>query len=221
MPRSLQRTLLIVGVVACVLDFVVPYSVATAVPNYSHRTQFMSEIAAVSSGFALIMGAWWVLYGAALVGFAAALHRAMPRRDWPTALSTTALAIAGLGLGVGGGLFPCDPGCAGLSPSAQIHTLSALGGSLGLVLSPFLVWLALRSLSGWEGSATAAWVGGIVGIGCFAVFVTTSGPGADADSARGTWQRIFLAVYYVWLTSLALRCLRHIGESEALPAEPG
>lgn len=180
------------------LDFVVTYAVSVHHEGYRHVSQFMSELGVPGTPFATVTSAWWVFYGCALVAASFALALELGRRP-VTFPPTWALGLVGLLLGVGTGVFPCDPGCVAVSRAGQLHEVLGLAGSVVLLLAPLssvrllgprVSALLLLVLAGLFGAQIAAGVG-----------VETFAP------LKGAIQRVFLAWGYVWVASVLMVAL--------------
>lgn len=102
-------------------------------PEYSHLTQYISELGERGSSTEFIMRyAGFVPTGLMHVAFAAFLYAAF-KGSRLAAFAATLLAINGLARVIAG-MFPCEPGCAGTgSISQRLHSLSAGAGFLALV----------------------------------------------------------------------------------------
>lgn len=200
--------MLAVGAATLALDFVVVYGVALASPSYSHTAQYMSELAVPGEPYAALLSAWWVLYGLLLVGFAVGLRGAFGRVEIAAGAMPFLVALTGAGLGVGGGLYPCDAGCAGITPSGKAHTLAGVVGSLALVAAPLALGFATRRHPVARALSLQAWAFGAAGLAIFALSLASGAPDSALAPYRGLWQRVFLAFYYAWLTLLATQLVR-------------
>ena len=90
-------------------------------PDYSHRRQFISELAVAGAPFAGVMTSAFLLLGLLSLAFALGLHRGISRgRGSP--LGPALIALFGAG-SIGSGIFCCDPGCGGHSWANALHTL--------------------------------------------------------------------------------------------------
>lgn len=102
-------------------------------PEFNPITHYISELGERGSSTELLMryaafGSTGLLY----IGFAAALQATL-WDEWRSALAAALLALDGLGR-IGAGVFPCDPGCQGISSSQELHRLFAtLGFSSGIL----------------------------------------------------------------------------------------
>jgi len=131
MPRSQpdKATSLVAtcGIIGPILFTVVLAILGLFRHGYSHVSQLMSELGEVGAPNALVMNtAGLTLLGLLMVAFAFGLHRGISEgkgsKVGPAliAASGTALAMTGI--------FPCDPGCVGVTPTGRIHSIAATIG---------------------------------------------------------------------------------------------
>src|SRR5262249_55364137 len=138
------RWLTACGVVVPVLDVVITAWLGALDPGYSHARQYISELGEAGRPYAAVFNAWCLAYGLLFAGFAVALGRALGSRSVLIALPVVAAAS------IVGGVFPCDPGCAGRSPSARVHFLTGYVSLAAILLTPFLSWFAMRGNPAWR-----------------------------------------------------------------------
>src|SRR5262245_61030749 len=138
------RWLAACGVVVPVLDMVITAWLGALDPGYSHARQYISELGEDGRPYAAVFNAWCLAYGVLLAGFAVALGRGLGSGSVFIALLAVAAAS------IAGGVFPCDPGCAGRSPSARVHFLTGYVGLAAILLTPLLAWFAMRANPAWR-----------------------------------------------------------------------
>lgn len=161
MTSKLALTTGMLGSLAVVLLTVIG---AANFPNYSHASQFISELGADGAPHArLINFGGFLPAGIFIIAFAFFAWRSLPRSGGTT-FGMFGLALFALGYLVAV-VFPCEPGCRPAAPtlSQGIHNLFGLAGYLFAPLSLFLLgWQARRwprathlSVLGFVGSALA------------------------------------------------------------------
>ncbi len=118
-------------------------------PNYSHTSQFISELGATGAPHANAVNFGGFLpAGLLFVAFCWFAWRALPRAG---ASSAGLLGLAFFGIGyVAAAFFPCEPGCRTDNPSlAQaLHNLLGLAGYFGAPVSLLLLGGAARRWAG-------------------------------------------------------------------------
>ena len=194
------------GVVLSVLDMVITAWLGALDPGYSHARQYISELGEYGRPYAAAFNAWCFAYGLLLAGFAVAVGRGLGSRSVFIALLTVAVAS------IAGGVFPCDPGCAGRSPSARVHFLTGYVSLAAILLTPFLAWFAMRGNPAWRGYRAFTLASGsllVAAIGWLAA-CHYSGRGP-----AGVAQRLVLGVQYAWMVVVAVRLWRLEGRRSA------
>lgn len=115
-------------------------------PNYSHASQFISELGASGAPNARIVNlAGFLPAGILLSAFAFFAWRSLPRAT-ATTFGMLGLALFALGY-LAAVIFPCEPGCRPAQPSLSqaLHNLFGLAGYLTAPLSLFLLgWKARK-----------------------------------------------------------------------------
>jgi hypothetical membrane protein len=186
-----------------VLDMVITAWLGALDPGYSHARQYISELGEDGRPYAAVFNAWCLAYGVLLAGFAVALGRGLGSRSVFIALLTVAATS------IAGGVFPCDPGCAGRSPSARVHFLTGYVSLAAILLTPFLAWFAMSGNPVWRGHRAFTLASGgllVAAMGWLAAcHYSSRGP-------TGVAQRLVLGVQYAWMVVLAVRLWRLEGQ---------
>ena len=121
-----------------------------------------------------------------------------------------------------GGVFSCDPGCPAVmhTPQGWLHTVSGLTFFATTVIVPLIAWTTFRRQPNWRPLARFSLA---MGIALIALFV--AGPTLFGQEQIGQWQRLTLAVTFVWAVVVGYRLfvtLRAAGVGRtALETDPG
>lgn len=186
----------------------------TLVDGYSHRTRFVSELAARGSDARPLMTAGFLVYGAGLVVLAWCL-----RRRWVAATALAVLVgLSGLGTFVAG-VGSCDAGCptdGARSFSQQVHDAASV--------PTFLLWAAVAILAAWRyrgtryGTVSAV----LAAVQLAAIPVLGAMSQADGNPPDGLVQRIDLVAAGLWVavTALAVRSHDEPARRRAQPVAP-
>ena len=169
-------------------------------PEYSHFTQYISELGERGSSTELTMRyLGFVPTGLMHIGFAAFLYAAF-RGSRLAAIAAALLAINGLAR-IGAGLFPCEPGCAGpkLLLSQQLHSLSAGIGFFALIGASVLWGIVLRRYPGPRGLSPYSVATGILGL-VFLMLMVWSDP---QRAGTGLYERLSSGVLNLWVLVFA------------------
>jgi hypothetical protein len=194
------RLLAACGAVAPVLDVLITGWLGFLDPGYSHAQQYISELGEDGRPSAAAFNAWCVAYGGLFAGFAVALGRELDSRPLLTALLVIAVSS------VAGGVFPCDPGCAGQSPAARMHVAAGYLGLSGMILAPFLAWFGMKKRPAWRGYRAFTLATGCLLVAGTGWLATGHYVGhRQAGWSVGAAQRLVLGVQYVWMLVLTVR----------------
>lgn len=179
--------------------------------GYDQLNQFGSELGTGPN--AIIMNTNFVVTGLLTVAFATGLFKNIKGGRW-ILIGSILLGLFGAGEAVGG-FFPCDPGCpiAAQSPSQLAHNADAVIAFVAIALAPLLVSLGLKRDHRWQGYRSYSLATGIIAIVLFLVFSAAS---IGYLGFVGLFQRLFLAVPFLWIEVVALRLLRIIGHDRSL-----
>jgi hypothetical membrane protein len=174
-------------------------------PEYSHFTQYISELGERGSSTEFIMRyAGFLPTGLMHMAFAAFLYVAF-RGGRLAVIAATLLAINGLAR-IGAGLFPCEPGCVGpkLLLSQQLHSLSAGIGFFALIGASVMWGIFLRRYRSLRGLSLYSVGCGTVGM----VFLLLMVWSAELRAGTGLYERLSSGVLSLWVLVFAARLWR-------------
>ena len=174
-------------------------------PEYSHFTQYISELGERGSSTEFIMRyAGFLPTGLMHMAFAAFLYVAF-KGGRLAAIAATLLAINGLAR-IGAGLFPCEPGCVGpaLSLSQQLHSLSARIGFFALIGAAVTWGIFLRRYRRLRGLSLYSVGSGTVGL----VFLLLMAWSAELRAGTGLYESLSSGVLSLWVLVFAARLWR-------------
>jgi len=174
-------------------------------PEYSHFTQYISELGERGSSTEFIMRyAGFLPTGLMHMAFAAFLYVAF-KGGRLAAIAATLLAIDGLAR-IGAGMFPCEPGCVGseLSLSQQLHSLSARIGFFALIGAAVTWGIFLRRYRRLRGLSLYSVASGTVGL----VFLLLMAWSAELRAGTGLYESLSSGVLSLWVLVFAARLWR-------------
>ncbi len=174
-------------------------------PEYSHFTQYISELGERGSSTEFIMRyAGFVPTGLMHMAFAAFLYVAF-RGSRLAVVAATLLAINGLAR-ISAGLFPCEPGCAGprLLLSQQLHSLSAGMGFFALIGASIMWGIYMRRTRSLRWLSLCSVGCGTVGLGFLLLMVWS----AESRAATGLYERLSSGVLSLWVLLFAAKLWR-------------
>ena len=176
-------------------------------PGFSHVTQYISELAERGSSTETLMryaafeftGFLYLCFGLALMGEF--------RNGRFSRLAACLIAIDGLGR-IGAGVFPCDPGCEGLSLSQNLHHFFATAG-FGSGILATIVWGIIFRIRDWPKMFTGYSVGSGISALTFLLLMTWS---QNPMKTPGLFEHLATLVLSLWLLVFAAFLFRNGGE---------
>ena len=202
-----MRALAWCGVLAPTLRLGLILLLGSLDPSYSQLRDYISELGARGAPSALVMN----VIGTSLVGillciFSLGLYQAKEPSVLKTA-GTAFLALSGLAF-ILVGVFPCDPGCSLVDPSAsmRIHMMAGTVAMVSQAIAPMLFGLRLVSGTSDRRHAATSLACGAIAVG--AVIVLLLGQGASL-AYPGLFQKVFQAAADLWVLISAVHLLRN------------
>jgi len=200
---SLRRLGILCGILGPLLWLSLIGMAGAMRPEFNHITHYISELGERGSSTEVMMRyAAFGFTGVLYLCFASALLATF-RFGWYSTLAAGLIALDGLGR-IGAGVFACDPGCAGLSSSQELHRLFATIGFLSGILAAITWGITLRR-HGWPKSLT--WYS--VGTGVLAlIFLLLMSWSRNPVHAPGLFEHLASGVLSLWLLVFAARLIR-------------
>jgi hypothetical membrane protein len=178
-------------------------------PGFSHVTQYISELGEQGSPTETLMRyAAFEFTGFLYLCFALIL-RVDVRNSRFSRLAACLIALAGLGR-IGAGVFPCDPGCAGLSLSQNLpHFFATVGFGSGILAT--IVGGVIFRIHGWPKVFTGYSVGtGISALTFFLLLMTWS---QNPMKTPGLFEHLATLILSLWLLVFAACLFRNSSEA--------
>lgn len=157
----LRRLALIAGILGPLAVLLLTVLGGAGFPNYSHASQFISELGALGAPNARIINlAGFLPAGLLISAFTFFAWRSLPRSR-ATSLGMLGLALFAVGY-VAAAFIPCEPGCRPAQPSMTqaLHNVLGLSGYVTAPLSLFALGWEARS---WPKGANVSVLGFIAG----------------------------------------------------------
>jgi hypothetical membrane protein len=200
-----MRLLALGGVAGPILFSVVVVISAALRADYSHVANFISELGATGAPHADLMNyAGFVPGGLMLAAFGVSLAKALPRGR-AAILAAVLVTLFGAGVAASG-IASCDPGCpqAGGSVENLIHNGVAPIAFLCLIAGAGILGIHFRSHPAWRPLSAYSLVSSAVAL-CLLVALASS---LDTRELTGLWQRLLLAVLFLWCAMIGVRAYR-------------
>lgn len=207
-----MRLTILGGVAAPVVFFSVVAVSAALRTDYSHVADFISELGATGTPYADLMNyAGFLPGGLMLAAFGVALVQVLPRGR-ATTLAALLVALSGAGVAASG-VYSCDPGCPQNGGTVENRIHNAIGPFTFLCLSigPGILGLRFRHDLVWRGLWVYSLLTAILGL-CLLAALAGS---LDTRALTGLWQRLLLAVLFLWCAVVSTRAFLKLSMPES------
>jgi hypothetical membrane protein len=197
MNKNGSRFIALGGVVGPLLFTLITVICAALRPDYSHISQFISELGATGSPNADLMNfAGFMASGLmiALLGFS--LISNLPKKFLPLTGSVL-ITVFGIGViivGIFSNDFPEAPEDAG-SLSNRIHNQVSLLMFLCVIIGIFMLGISFRKLPSWRRLWLYSVLSALVSFGLLVALINST----QTFTYTGTWQRLFLLSIFLWM----------------------
>ena len=174
-------------------------------PEYSHFSQYISELGERGSSTEMIMRyAAFVPTGLMHIAFAAFLFFAFKKN--PIAkLAAMLIAVNGIAR-IGAGMFPCEVGCAlpRLLLSQKLHSLSAGVGFFALIGASLLWGIVFRRYQNFRDLSVYSFVSGCLAL----LFLALMSWSTELRVGTGLYERLSTGLLSMWMLVFAVRLWR-------------
>jgi hypothetical membrane protein len=174
-------------------------------PQYSHLTQYISELGERGSSTEFIIRyAGFVPTGLMHLAFAAFLYVAF-KGSRLASIAAILLAINGVAR-IGAGIFPCEAGCAGprILLSQKLHSLFSGVGFFALIGSSILWGILLKRYRRLSHLSVYSIASGISGFISLLLMLWN----AELKTGTGLYERLSTGVLSLWVFVFAVRLWR-------------
>ena len=128
------KILALCGIIFVVFDVIMYNILAALRPGYNRLTDAISLLGAEGTSNADYASATFIMSGILTIFFAIGLHQVFDEEN-RNKKSLIFIILFGLFDSIGSGIFPCDAGCAGETPTGQMHMLVSLVGLISMCLA--------------------------------------------------------------------------------------
>ena len=210
MSEKYVKIAAIIGIIACVGDFLFLFVFASYEPGYNHLKDTMSSLGASASPVSTEISVWWIIMGFLFIFFGIGFRFAFSRKNRYALIASFLIITYGMGEGIGSGVFKADRLAEGLSTSAIIHDIVGGIGVVTILLLPLIMLKVIPKnlISGFHKMSVIIF---IIGIVTLMLFMFRFIPSANEFIAtyKGLWQRLFVFNNYFYLITIAVIILTH------------
>ena len=131
---SFYTPILLIGLIALVGDFIVPYILGRRYPNYDNFKHVISELGTKQSPVRKHLSCWLVIFGTLVVIFGIGQKLQFANQTWLHNLYLWGIIIFGIGAGVIAGLFPEDASGEEETVAGKVHGIFSGLGFIFLII---------------------------------------------------------------------------------------
>jgi hypothetical membrane protein len=179
---------LLVGLIATLGDFVVPYLLGKRYPNYSNFKDTISTLGTNKSPVKKYLSYSLITTGSLLLIFSVGHIFIFSTYSWQYILYVLGIAVFGIG-SILAGIFPEDIRGSGETTSGKIHGISSGLGFICLIFSPLWMFLILDN----NGLRIFNILFFTLGLLSFIAFMVSY----KRDGLTGLWQRVNMVTLYL------------------------
>jgi len=202
-----MRLLALGGVAGPMLFSAVVVAAGAARGNYSHISNFISELGATGTPNAGLMNyAGFLPTGLMLAAFGMGLAKVLPTRR-VTNLAAVLVMLFGAGVAASG-IASCDPGCpqTGGSVENAVHNGIAPIAFLCLIAGAGVLGVQFRSSRDWRSLSVYSFISSVIALCCLVALARS----LDSRELTGLWQRLLLVVLFLWCAVVGMRAYRSL-----------
>ncbi len=169
-------------------------------PDYSHSMQLMSELGEVGAPNAVFMNLATAILGISILTFALGLYNIA--RGTSGKIGSIITLVGGICM-IGGGIFPCDPGCEPVSFIGNLHETLSLIGFSAVIFAPLAISQEFTHSELWRRYRMYSLMTGVLTALLVPVFLSETLP-----LWNGAIQRLMLGILLLWMEVISIKLLR-------------
>jgi hypothetical membrane protein len=208
-----RRILVFAGAAACftgcIGDFLSLFLLGPEYPGYSQVYDTMSSLGSSKSPVSDIISVWWIILGILMILFALGFRSAFTPGGKYVKVVFWLIILYGLGEGLGSGLFKADRVSGSYATSFIVHDILGGAGVIALLILPLFATRIEPTFSS-QGFKRFSHFTLVLG-SLFLILFSFRFVGNENDILvryKGLWQRLFVLVYYIYLTTVTFKMIR-------------
>lgn len=208
MSPAAKKPLIIItavsGIAGCVIDLGGTFILGNRIDGYRQIKDTMSQMGIVSSPVAKQIAICWIAMGILICLFALGIWIAYSKKGKMAGLASLLVILYGIGEGMVSGIFPADK-------AGEVHTWTgivhnAIGG-IGVTAIMIFPLIVRRIIPELGRITTVVFYVGTAGVILFGIGRLASAPDNFLAVYKGSWQRLYVMVYYVYITIIAIKMM--------------
>ena len=197
----------IAGILGCLIDLWATFFLGNRIDGYSQFKGTMSQMGISSSPVAKEVAICWIAMGILIIIFALGFRFAYQDKKETMVIISWLLILYGFGEGLVSGIFPADKAGESHTWIGIVHNLIGGVGVTAIMLLPLYM---LKVLPDFKWFSIVIFSIGLIGVILFGIGRLVTAPDNFLSVYKGTWQRLYVINYYVYIIIIALNMLSRV-----------
>jgi hypothetical protein len=192
------------GILGCLVDLGATYFLGNRIDGYNQFKGTMSQIGISSSPVAKEVAICWIAMGILIIIFALGIRFAHEDKKETVIIISWLLILYGFGEGLVSGIFPADKAGESHTWIGIVHNLIGGVGVTAIMLFPLYM---IKVIPDFKWISIIIFSIGLIGIILFGIGRLVTAPDNFLSVYKGSWQRLYVINYYVYIIIIALNML--------------
>ncbi len=197
----------IAGILGCLIDLWATFFLGNRIDGYSQFKGTMSQMGISSSPVAKEVAICWIAMGILIIIFALGFRVAYQDKKETVVIISWLLILYGFGEGLVSGIFPADKAGESHTWIGIVHNLIGGVGVTAIMLFPLYM---LKVLPDFKWFSIIIFSIGLIGVILFGIGRLVTAPDNFLSVYKGSWQRLYVINYYVYIIIIALNMLSRV-----------
>jgi hypothetical protein len=202
----------IAGILGCLIDLGATFFLGNRIDGYSQFKGTMSQMGISSSPVAKEVAICWIAMGILIIIFALGIRFAYQDKKETVVIISWLLILYGFGEGLVSGIFPADKAGESHTWIGIVHNLIGGVGVTAIMLFPLYM---LKVLPDFKWISIIIFFIGLIGIILFGIGRLVTAPDNFLSVYKGSWQRLYVINYYVYIIIIALNMLSRVSHKNS------
>jgi hypothetical protein len=194
----------IAGILGCLIDLWATFYLGNRIDGYNQFKGTMSQMGISSSPVAKEVAICWIAMGILIIIFALGFRFAYEDKKETVIIISWLLFLYGFGEGLVSGIFPADKAGESHTWVGIVHNLIGGVGVTAIMLFPLYI---LKVIPDFKWISIIIFFIGLIGIILFGIGRLVTAPDNFLSVYKGSWQRLYVINYYVYIIIIALNML--------------
>lgn len=197
----------IAGILGCLIDLGATFILGNRIDGYNQFKGTMSQMGILSSPVAKEVAICWIAMGILIIIFALGIRLAYEDKKDTIVIISWLLILYGIGEGMVSGIFPADKAGESHTWIGIVHNLIGGAGVTAIMLFPLYM---LKVLPDFKWLSIIIFIIGVIGVILFGIGRLITAPDNFLSVYKGSWQRLYVINYYVYIIIIALNMLTRV-----------